>query len=272
MNMLKKPLIAAISAAIFVSLPILSRAQVEVVESNNRLLASPQSSDLQAPTAVPGAAVPRAVASSPSANNSADLFFQLQTLQQEVQELRGLMEEQAYELKRLKQQRLDDYVNLDQRLSGLSKGGANPTPAPAAASGNTSAAAAAQTTAQAPDEMQRYRTAIDLVLRKKDYAQAIVAFNQYLRDFPQGRYAPNCQYWLGEIYLLQNELEQAREWFTRLTTDFPDHGKAPDANFKLGTVYHKLGDTDQAKSILSAVAAGDSNASRLATSYLSENL
>ncbi len=267
MNTLKKPLIAAFSAAIFVSLPILSYGQVEVIESNNRLLASPQSSNVQQPAST---AAPMAAAQ--ASNGQAELFYQLQILQQEVQELRGLMEEQAYELKRLKQQRLDDYVNLDQRLSGLSNGGASAEAVNPPINGNTAAAAATQTTAQAPDEMQRYRTAIDLVLRKKDYAQAVVAFNQYLRDFPQGRYAPNCQYWLGEIYLLQSDLEQARQWFTRLVTDFPDHGKAPDANFKLGTVYHKLGDTDQAKSILSAVAAGDSNASRLASSYLSENL
>ena len=268
MMMLKKPLIAALSAAIFVSLPIFSYAQVEVVESNNRLLASPQSADVQTAASAVTESLPAQAAS-----NQADLFYQLQTLRQEVQDLRGLMEEQAYELKRLKQQRLDDYVNLDQRLSGLSGGASSPAvnsqPADTA---NTSAAAATQTTAQAPDEMQRYRTAIDLVLRKKDYAQAVVAFNQYLRDFPQGRYAPNCQYWLGEIYLLQSDLEQAREWFNRLVTDFPDHGKAPDANFKLGTVYHKLGDVDQAKAILSKVASGNTNASRLASTYLSENL
>ncbi len=266
MNMLKKPLIAAFSAAIFVSLPILSYAQVEVVESNNRLLASPQSSDVQSSVNTAGP-----LTTAQPASNQADLFYQLQTLQQEVQELRGLMEEQAYELKRLKQQRLDDYVNLDQRLSGLSNGGRSTEIAQPSVVGNATAAAATQTTAQAPDEMQRYRTAIDLVLRQKDYAQAIVAFNQYLRDFPQGRYAPNCQYWLGEIYLLQSDLEQAREWFARLVTDYPEHGKASDANFKLGTVYHKLGDTEQAKSILKAVAAGDSNASRLASSYLSQN-
>jgi tol-pal system protein YbgF len=260
----KKPLIAALSAAIFVALPLSAQAQVEVVESNNRLLESPQ---LPSTAAAPSSVV------SPVPNNQADLFYQLQTLQQEVQELRGLMEEQAYELKRLKQQRLDDYVNLDQRLSGLQSGtvsspeGAASTSSPA----TVPATAASQTTAQAPDEMQRYRTAIDLVLRKKDYAQAVTAFNQYLRDFPQGKYAPNCQYWLGEIYLLQSDLEQAREWFSRLVTDFPEHGKAPDANFKLGTVYHKLGDTDQAKLLLSKVASGDSNASRLANSYLSEN-
>jgi len=257
----KTPLIAALSAAIFVAASLSTQAQVEVVESNNRLLESPQfSSTAPAVSSV----------ASPVPNNQADLFYQLQTLQQEVRQLRGLMEEQAYELKRLKQQRLDDYVNLDRRLSGSNSGAVNSSEGVVSAS-NPETIPASQTTAQAPDEMQRYRTAIDLVLRKKDYVQAVTAFNQYLRDFPQGKYAPNCQYWLGEIYLLQSDLEQAREWFSRLVTDFPEHGKASDASFKLGTVYHKLGDLDQAKILLSKVASGDSNASRLANSYLSEN-
>lgn len=265
----KAPLTAALMAAVFVPLSIGALAQVEVVESQNRLLTPGQPSQ---------PVQPAAPVSSPVAANSGDLFYQLQTLQQEVQELRGLIEEQAYELKRLKQQRLDDYVNLDRRLSNLGGQPVATAPADSGATDTTVTAgavpattAASQTTAQAPDEMQRYRTAIDLVLRKKDYEQAIVAFNQYLRDFPQGRYAPNCQYWLGEIYLLQGNLESAREWFSRLLTDFPEHGKAPDATFKLGTVYHKLGDVDQAKSLLNQVASGDSNAARLANSYLSDN-
>jgi len=265
----KAPFTAALTAAVFVTASISTTAQVEVVDSTNRLLATPQTPvGSSAPTVI----VPE------SAGDAAELFYQLQTLQQEVQQLRGLMEEQAYELKRLKQQRLDDYVNLDRRLTGLSGSAPAASTVTASASDNkpandsaVSASAASQTTAQAPDEMQRYRTAIDLVLRKKDYEQAITAFNQYLRDFPQGRYAPNCQYWLGEIYLLQNDLEQAREWFSRLIADFPDHGKTSDAKFKLGTVYYKLGEKEQAKSLLTEVAQGDSNAARLASSFLSEN-
>ncbi len=265
---LKAPLTAAITAAVFVTASIAATAQVEVVDSTNRLL-TPQT---------PVSSTAPAVIAPQSAGDAADLFYQLQTLQQEVLQLRGLMEEQAYELKRLKQQRLDDYVNLDRRLTELSGSASAASVATDNGAGSkplngsaVAASAATQTTAQAPDEMQRYRTAIDLVLRKKDYDRAVTAFNQYLRDFPQGRYAPNCQYWLGEIYLLQSDLEQAREWFSRLIADFPSHGKTSDAKFKLGTVYFKLGEKDQAKSLLEEVAQGDSNAARLAASFLSEN-
>ena len=261
--MIKTKTLATLATAVAISglaNPLL--AQVEVVESKNRVIS----------TAQPDA--------QPSSNAQAEMFFQLQQLQQEVQQLRGLVEEQSYELRRLKQQRLDDYLDLDRRLSSLVASGAAPAAGksasspPAPISDNTSPAvkspapSAPVAVPSQPDEMQSYRTAIDLVLKQKNYAEAATAFNRYLQQFPRGRYAPNSQYWLGEIHLLQGELEQSRQWFTRLLEEFPDHPKGPDAGYKLGTVYDKLGDKDKARELLQQVAAGTSNAARLANSYL----
>ncbi|NIB42006.1 tol-pal system protein YbgF [Pseudomaricurvus alkylphenolicus] len=258
-------LAAAATAAVVLIWGAAASAQVQVVDSNNRLIQTAQA-------ATDANAAP--------AGNSAELFYQLQMLQQEVLELRGLVEEQAYELRRLKQQRLDDYLDLDRRVSALTSTmpaaaeaevtAETDKPADATATPSVPAGVpAVSTAASAPNEMQRYRTAIDLVLRKKDYDQAITAFNHYLRDFPSGRYAANCQYWLGEIFLLRGDLEQAREWFSRLLSEYSDHNKVPDATYKLGTVYDKLGDTAKARELLQQVAAGNSNAARLATNYLS---
>lgn len=52
----------------------------------------------------------------------ANVKLGMQLLQQEVLQLRGMVEEQAHELKRLKQQRLDDYLDLDRRLSKVGQG------------------------------------------------------------------------------------------------------------------------------------------------------
>ena len=196
--------------------------------------------------------------------------------------LRGLAEEQAYELKRLKQQRLDDYLSLDRRLATIG------APVSAVKSGDSTAVApivgaavSISTTVSTPtgtavtpdpgDELQRYRTAIDLALSKKDYANAILAFEQYLDDFPSGRYAANSQYWLGEIYLMQGSLEQARERFALMLNEYKDSNKAPDATYKLGVVYHRLGDTKKAQKWLLQAAATGGNAARLAQDYLSKH-
>lgn len=247
-----------------------AKAQVEVVESNNRLIGAPAvASQVVAP-----ATVGSVDASSMPAGSTAEMFYQMQMLQQELSQLRGLVEEQAHEIKRLKQQRLDDYLSLDKRLSAIS-GGAQAAPANKAASIDTPVANSGETgqmtAAGQADDTQQYRAAIDLILKQKDYAKAEVALNQYLVDYPKGRFAANGQYWLGELALLKGELEKSREWFARMVSEFPDHTKVADANYKLGTVYHKLGDSVKAKSILEAVASGTSNAARLAKSYLSNN-
>ena len=56
---------------------------------------------------------------SPSA--AADLLFQLETLQQEVQSLRGQLENQGHELKLMKESQRDRYIDLDKRISELEK-------------------------------------------------------------------------------------------------------------------------------------------------------
>ena len=199
-----------------------------------------------------------------AAQLSAEFYYQFQVLQEEVMQLRGLVEEQAHELKKLKQQRLDDYLDLDRRVSQL-RGDAS-----ARTTVTTSQQAAVpEATLPAPaDELKRYRAAIDMLLKQQDQEGAIVALSQHLQDFPKGRYAANAQYWLGETYLIKNELEQARTWFTQLISDFPDHNKVPDAKFKLAKVYDMLGNKEKARELLEEVAQSGSSAAGLAKDYL----
>lgn len=235
-----------------------AQAQVQVVDS------SPQ----------------RAVSeSSGTPNPQAQLYYQLQTLQQEVMELRGLVEEQAHELQRLKQQRLDDYLDLDRRVSALTTGGAStqsntPTPstAPVSTLDNRSSAVAplADPVMTDASESVMYNAAYDL-LKQRKIDESIVAFESHLQAYPRGEYAGNSYYWLGEIYLLKDDLPQAEKWFGDLLREFPDSRKVYDAQFKLGRVYHLQGRDDRARELLNIVAASTSEASRLARQYLSEN-
>lgn len=239
------------SAAILVMAASLSQAQVRVVDSQPTMSSTPP---------------PSQVASRQQSGTSdqvVELYYQLQTLQQEVQQLRGIVEEQAHELRQLKQQHMDDYLDLDRRLS--QSGGA--AAAPKGATGSTVVNGAPV----AKDELSDYRAAIDLVLKQQDYDNGIVALEKHLAQYPDGRYAANAQYWLGQIYLLKNQLEQARQWFVAMLQDHPSHQKAPEAKFKLGKVYDLLGDKAQAKALLEEVAASNTNAAGLAREYLRQN-
>lgn len=266
--MLRRVLVAAAVAAASAV-----QAQVPVVESSP-VGANPSA----APVATPGFIAP-VEEQATSASSQNEIFYQLQVLQQEVLELRGLVEEQSYELKRLKQQRLDDYLDLDRRLSALGQGalpGAQPAKEAGEGAGTedaeagASAARSAQPLLAAEGEAQSYRAAYDL-LKKRQIDEAVAAFSLHLENYPQGKYAANAHYWLGEIYLLKNDLESARQWFTRLLEGFAGHRKEPDAKFKLGKVYDLLGDKAKAKALLEEVAASGADAARLARSYLQQN-
>lgn len=95
----------------------------------------------------PGQAITRAAAPAPANNDAMSLLLdQIQQLQTEVQALRGMVEEQGFELRRLQQDSLSRYSNTDERLSSLEAGGLSrapaQTPAPATASPATAAAIA----------------------------------------------------------------------------------------------------------------------------------
>ena len=204
------------------------------------------------------------------ATNVAELYYQLQVMQQEVLQLRGMIDEQAHQIKKLKQQRLDDYIDLDRRLSQLGQPGSGVNNR---ATTNTSSPASSRRKAvsRKGSELQSYRAATDLLLKQQKYDQAADALNQHLKDYPNGKYAANAQYWLGEISLLKSELDVARQWFAKLLNNFPTHSKVPDAQFKLGKVYHLLGDAAKAKEFLSKAASSNSTASGLAQDYLKIN-
>lgn len=216
--------------------------------------------------------------------NVGQLLMQVQQLQQEIMRLNGKVEEQAHELRTLKDQSLERYVDLDRRVSALTTGG---EPADAGAAGGLATAAAAgddtptlstgaSSAKEQPGEADAYRSAYALV-RGQQFDQAADAFNQFLRKYPSGRYAPNAHYWLGELYLVVQpaDLEASRQAFTLLLDEYPDNAKVPDAMYKLGRVHYMKGNRDRAREYLDRVIRdyGDSDnaAARLAQEFIDEN-
>ncbi len=198
-------------------------------------------------------------------------YNQIQSLQQEISELRALVEEQGHQISRLKQLQLDNYVDLDRRVS-LGSGNSSFKEQNSDVSVDSSAAAV---DTQPPvdnglSEADEYKAAYDL-LRQRQVDQSLVAFKDYLKKYPNGEFSANSCYWLGEIFLLKNQLPQARDWFAKLLQDFPESNKVPDATFKLGKVYHLMGDKKRAKPLLDDAATGLGDSARLAKQYLKDN-
>lgn len=209
----------------------------------------------------------------PAADDIGGLFNQVQQLQQEVMRLNGLVEQQAYELRQLKEQSLERYLDIDRRLaSGAAPRGANASAAAPAASRPSASGAAA---AEQPGEAEAYRAAYALV-RGQEFAAAVPAFTRFLQNFPDGRYAPNAYYWLGELYLVLEpaDPEAARQSFMLLLGQYPNHAKIPDALYKLGRVHYIKGNPERAREFLERVRRDypDSSAARLAGDFIDQNL
>ena len=127
-----------------------------------------------------------------------------------------------------------------------------------------------------PGEAEAYKSAYALV-RAQKFDQAVDAFQQFLRNYPDGKYAPNAHYWLGELYLVIQppDLEASRQSFTLLLSQYPDNPKAPDAMYKLGKVQFLKGNREKAREYLDRVIReyGNTNSSavKLARDFLAEN-
>ncbi|MEP3350548.1 MAG: tol-pal system protein YbgF [Marinomonas sp.] len=225
---------------------------------------------------------------------AAELLFQLETLQQEVQSLRGQLEEQGHELKLMKESQRDRYIDLDKRLSLLMTSSINRQAAPATSSSPIQQTAPAPVVTpvkqdrptvsapisplapvvlQPPTEQakQAYNEAYNFI-RERKFDESEAAFAQFVQDYPSNTLTGNGYYWLGEVKLVQGKSVEAINAFSTVIQKFPGHSKEPDSLYKLGTVNDQLGDSAKAKSYLQDVIGRfpESKAAKLASGYLSK--
>lgn len=214
--------------------------------------------------------------SQPQAQMNADTYYQMQILQEEVRTLRGVVEELQYELERLKQRQLDDYMDLDRRLSNGVTGtsgadSAADTSAQTDTAGTNVAPAKRASAASAGGDEEAakndYVAAYNL-LRERKVDESLSAFENHVATYPNSAYLPNAFYWMGEINLTKKDLERARQAFTQVVKTYPDSQKFTDAAYGLGKTLHMQGNRDQAEQWLRVVADGKSSTAVKAQRYL----
>lgn len=207
-----------------------------------------------------------------SADMVYELYSRLDQLQQEMQSLRGLVEQQTHRIQQMEREQRDRYLDLDQRVSELSgtgartgQGGNNLYPpgmvpmnediademadqsqdqADVAGSGDTDLSSLESSP---ENEQQIYRAALNMLLEEGQYEEAIQGFRRYIDNYPQGRYFTNALYWQGEALILTGNYEEARRVFSRVVDEYPDDPKAAGALLKMGVAYQQTDQIDQAR-------------------------
>ncbi len=213
-----------------------------------------------------------------------DMATRLDSLQQEVQRLRGQVELQGHTIDELKDRQRNLYLDIDRRMSRLERegGGMAPPPAPAAGAGVVApatpavpvapaapvapavpvvpagpSAAVSAPAAPAPaapppavdKEREAYQQAFDL-LRDLRYDQAIAAFRSFLKQYPDGRYGHIAQYWVAEADYAQRDFKQAIVDYRQLIDRYPRSPKVAEAMLKIGYSDYEIGDKAGAKKVL----------------------
>ncbi len=233
----------------------------------------------------------------------------LDALQQEISDLRGLVETQDHEIQKLKKSQQDLYLDLDKRLSELkpraksnavqgSKPSTSVTVVPIEediiepsaieilpekpikpSAAVTITPTGGSKSVQTATEKEVYGSAYNFV-RTKQYAEAVTGFEEYLTRYPQGEQAANAHYWLGEVYMAKWQaekvnrglLDQATQSFINLKTGFKEHPKVADALLKLGVIETEKNNFVAAREYLTEVKTRypSSSAARIAASRLQQ--
>ncbi|MDP2394654.1 MAG: tol-pal system protein YbgF [Methylococcaceae bacterium] len=221
-----------------------------------------------------------------SATTLYELMGRLEQLQSEVQQLTGKVEEQTYLITDMKKRQSTMYADFDERVQVLEKK-LESTASPASAAGeanktdgNKAVAPAAPATVEktaepkpAPavtgDSKEPYQHAYD-ALRNGHTSQAITEFKDLLSKNPKGEYAGNAQYWLGEAYRVNQDVDSARKAFSAVVDNYPASAKVPDALLKLGYIEIEQKNPAKARDYLTKVTVGypNSTAAHLAAKKL----
>ena len=185
-----------------------------------------------------------------------ELLNQIAALKAEVQSLRGDMEQLQQQLEQERESNKNQYLDVDGRLQRLEGGApaaaakAPATPAvvdrPPSVHGDRGALAATG------DERNAYQAAFD-TLKSGQYVQSARQFQAFLAQYPNGSYAPNALYWLGESYYVTQNYELAQQQFQTLLQRYPTHDKASAALLKLGLAQYGARQYDAAEATLTAV-------------------
>ena len=173
-----------------------------------------------------------------------DLQAQIEALNTEIRKLRGQNEELAHGLQNAEKREKDFYVDLDTRLRRFES---------AEEEAVAEKAAIAETAAADPDdpaaENRAYETAYGL-FKSGSHADAVNAFQGFVKNYPESVHVPNANYWLGNAQFALKDYKGALGTYHGMLKAFPSSPKAAEALFGVAECQLELKQSADAKKTL----------------------
>ena len=183
------------------------------------------------------------------------IYLKIRALEQEIATLRNLIEENTYLIERYQELQQQRYLDLDKRLHSLLSGELE----------ELNEQSLNLNDLNSTEEIDLYKEALEL-FEVSRYAEAIEVFRDLIISFPEGSYSADAYFWSGELYLAQEQLEDAREHYLVVAEKFKDHDRVADCLYKLGVIEKVLLNDEVANSYFSRLISEypDTGAAELA--------
>ena len=168
-----------------------------------------------------------------------DLLAQIDQLKQDLNAVKGQLEEANHALEVADQRQKDLYVDTDGRLRKLE--GTNP-----------SAIGPAPIVGSAEAELKAFADAQTLSNTGK-FKEAFEAYEDFLKTYPNSTHAPDALYSLGYSQYSLKNYTASLSTQQKFLAQYPNHVKVPEAMFNAANSQIQLSDIDGAKKMLKAL-------------------
>ena len=159
------------------------------------------------------------------------LFLKIQELEGEIASLRSEIESQSYLIEKILEEDSERIIESSKTEKGTT-------------SNENNFRFDGINDIQSIEEV--YNQAIS-ELNKKNFQAAKKSFIYLTDNFNDEEKIPLSLFWLGEIFLLESNLLESKNFFQMLAANHPDHWRTPLAYKKIGDILVKNGETDAAK-------------------------
>jgi tol-pal system protein YbgF len=189
-----------------------------------------------------------------------DLQSQIDALNTQIRNLRGLNEEISHGLQDAEKRQKDFYVDLDTRVRHFES--AEEAAKAAATEAATAPAVPAAVVPVDPFDTAPENRAFESaygIFRGGDHANAAKAFQEFIKKYPESDHVPNANFWLGKSQIELKSYKSSLLTYQDLIKAYPGYPKAPDVMLDIAKCQRELKQVLAAKKTLKQLVANYPN-------------